>query len=54
VAMHPYYFARAVGGLLFLIGAIIGSYNIWMTIRMAANTETSNEAAIVDAAAAGE
>jgi cytochrome c oxidase cbb3-type subunit 1 len=35
VAMRPYYIARAVGGLLFLIGAVIGSYNIWMTIRTA-------------------
>ena len=33
VAMHPYYIARAVGGLLFLIGALVGCYNIWMTIR---------------------
>lgn len=32
-AMHPYYIARAFGGLLFLIGASIGSYNVWMTIR---------------------
>ena len=24
VAMHPYYIARAFGGLLFLIGAIVG------------------------------
>jgi cytochrome c oxidase cbb3-type subunit 1 len=31
--MHPYYIARAIGGLLFLIGAVIGCYNIWMTIR---------------------
>jgi cytochrome c oxidase cbb3-type subunit 1 len=36
VAMHPYYTARAIGGLLFLIGAIVGCYNIWMTIRVAA------------------
>jgi cytochrome c oxidase cbb3-type subunit 1 len=35
VAMHPYYIARAVGGLPFLIGALVGSYNIWMTIRTA-------------------
>jgi cytochrome c oxidase cbb3-type subunit 1 len=35
VAMRPYYIARAVGGLLFLIGAVIGFYNIWMTIRTA-------------------
>ena len=33
IAMHPYYVARAFGGLLFLIGALVGSYNIWMTIR---------------------
>ncbi len=35
VAMHPYYVARAVGGLLFLLGAIIGAYNMWMTMRAA-------------------
>jgi cytochrome c oxidase cbb3-type subunit 1 len=33
MAMHPYYIARAVGGALFLIGAIIAFYNVWMTIR---------------------
>ena len=33
VAMRPYYIARAVGGLFFLIGAVVGCYNIWMTIR---------------------
>jgi cytochrome c oxidase cbb3-type subunit 1 len=32
IAMHPYYIARAVGGLLFLIGGCISAYNIWMTI----------------------
>src|SRR6188474_832426 len=35
VAMHPYYIARAVGGLFFLIGALVACYNIWMTIRTA-------------------
>ncbi len=35
VEMHPYYIARAIGGLFFLIGAVVGCYNIWMTIRMA-------------------
>ena len=25
--------ARAFGGLLFLIGAIVAAYNIWMTVR---------------------
>ncbi|MBR0753367.1 cytochrome-c oxidase, cbb3-type subunit I [Bradyrhizobium jicamae] len=33
VAMRPYYVARAVGGLFFLIGACLGAYNIWMTIK---------------------
>ena len=35
IAMRPYYIARAIGGLLFLIGALVASYNIWMTIRTA-------------------
>ncbi len=35
VAMHPYYIARAVGGLLFLAGTAVGAYNIWMTVRAA-------------------
>ncbi|WP_282009133.1 cytochrome-c oxidase, cbb3-type subunit I [Brevundimonas aveniformis] len=33
-AMHPYYIARMIGGLCFLVGAIVGFYNIIMTIRM--------------------
>ncbi|MGL4556717.1 MAG: cytochrome-c oxidase, cbb3-type subunit I, partial [Afipia sp.] len=37
VAMRPYYIARAIGGLFFLIGAVVGSYNIWMTIKTAAS-----------------
>ncbi|HUF87588.1 MAG TPA: cytochrome-c oxidase, cbb3-type subunit I [Thermohalobaculum sp.] len=32
-AMHPYYIARAVGGLLFFAGAAVGAWNVWMTIR---------------------
>jgi cytochrome c oxidase cbb3-type subunit 1 len=36
VAMHPYYIARAFGGLLFLLGALVALYNVVMTIRMAA------------------
>ena len=34
-AMQPYYVSRAIGGLLFVVGTIIGCYNIWMTIRTA-------------------
>lgn len=35
VAMHPYYIARAFGGLMFLTGAVVCCFNVWMTIRMA-------------------
>lgn len=31
--MYPYYIARAFGGLLFLMGAGIGLYNVVMTVR---------------------
>ena len=34
--MYPYYIARAFGGLLFLIGTLVGCYNIWMTVRVRA------------------
>jgi cytochrome c oxidase cbb3-type subunit I len=36
-AMYPYYIARTIGGLLFLIGAVIGAYNMWRTIRAASS-----------------
>ncbi|HYE01589.1 MAG TPA: cytochrome-c oxidase, cbb3-type subunit I [Alphaproteobacteria bacterium] len=32
-AMHPYYVIRALGGLLFLGGALIMVYNLWRTAR---------------------
>ena len=35
VAMYPYYIARTFGGLLFLLGAIVACYNIWMTASAA-------------------
>ena len=28
-AMHPFYVIRALGGALFLIGALIMAYNLW-------------------------
>lgn len=43
VAMHPYYIARTIGGLFFLIGAIVGCYNIYMTIRQAPDEAWSAE-----------
>ena len=32
-AMHPYYVIRALGGILFLLGALLMVFNIWKTIR---------------------
>ena len=32
-AMHPFYLIRALGGLLFVIGAVIMTYNLWRTAR---------------------
>jgi cytochrome c oxidase cbb3-type subunit 1 len=31
--MHPFYVIRATGGALFLIGALVMAYNLWMTVR---------------------
>jgi len=31
-ALHPMYVMRAAGGLMYLGGALIMSYNIWMTL----------------------
>jgi cytochrome c oxidase cbb3-type subunit 1 len=31
--MHPFYVIRAAGGALFVIGALIMAYNLWMTVR---------------------
>lgn len=54
-AMWPYYVARAFGGLLFLIGAIIGFYNILMTIRSPDTVESRDDVPHpADLALAGE
>lgn len=45
VAMHPYYFARGIGGLMYLTGIIIAAFNVYMTIREA-NRESSAETAV--------
>jgi len=41
-AMHPYYVIRMFGGLLYLSGALIMVYNLWMTVR----SESLAEAAV--------
>ena len=38
-AMHPFYVIRAIGGLLFLVGALIMAFNIWRTIRADATAD---------------
>ena len=32
-AMHPFYAIRAAGGALFIVGALIMTFNLWMTVR---------------------
>ena len=44
-AMHPYYVIRALGGVLYLAGALIMVFNLWKTV-------TSSEAAEPQPAAA--
>lgn len=53
VAMKPYYIARAIGGLLFLIGAIVGCINIYLTIRFAPEpqAQATHDAKPLDGAA---
>jgi len=34
-AMHPFYVIRAIGGLLFLSGALLMVYNLWKTVNSA-------------------
>jgi cytochrome c oxidase cbb3-type subunit 1 len=40
-AMHGYYVIRALGGLLFLAGALIMAFNLWMTVRSSEFAQTS-------------
>jgi cytochrome c oxidase cbb3-type subunit 1 len=32
-ALHPFYIIRALGGLAFLLGALVMVYNLWMTVH---------------------
>ncbi|HZD91159.1 MAG TPA: cytochrome-c oxidase, cbb3-type subunit I [Pseudolabrys sp.] len=43
-AQHPFYVIRAVGGILFLLGAIIMAYNLWMTVNAAESAEPAEVA----------
>jgi cytochrome c oxidase cbb3-type subunit 1 len=47
-AMHPYYVIRVLGGVLYLTGALIMVYNVWMTV-----TRGEQEQAFTTPATAG-
>jgi cytochrome c oxidase cbb3-type subunit 1 len=32
--MHPFYVIRALGGALFLVGALLMAFNLWKTVTM--------------------
>ncbi len=49
-AMHPYYVIRALGGVLFLTGALIMVYNLYRTVK----SGVPEQAALPAAAAAAE
>jgi cytochrome c oxidase cbb3-type subunit 1 len=34
-AMHPFYVIRAMGGVLFLAGALLMAWNLWQTVNAA-------------------
>ena len=42
MAMHPFYLIRALGGALYLGGALIMVYNFWKTIRGDVNVKEQN------------
>jgi len=50
-AMHPYYAMRAVGGGIFLFGAVVMLYNTVMTIRKSVSEGSLEQARTATAAA---
>jgi cytochrome c oxidase cbb3-type subunit 1 len=49
-AMHPYYVIRAIGGLLFIAGALVMAYNAWRTVRGDQSVDASEPAMAAPAA----
>ncbi|MEJ2376122.1 MAG: cytochrome-c oxidase, cbb3-type subunit I [Pseudolabrys sp.] len=43
-AMHPFYVIRAIGGILFLAGALIMAWNLWKTVTSAEEAEPAGVA----------
>jgi cytochrome c oxidase cbb3-type subunit 1 len=50
-AMHPFYVVRALGGITFLIGALVMVYNLWRTARGDLRVEKPYVAAVAAAPA---
>jgi cytochrome c oxidase cbb3-type subunit 1 len=50
-AMHPYYAMRAIGGAIFLFGAIVMLFNILMTVRKSVSSGSLAQARTVAATA---
>jgi cytochrome c oxidase cbb3-type subunit I len=49
-AMHPFYVIRALGGAMFVLGALVMAYNLYRTIRGDGEAEQQPESAPVAAA----
>jgi cytochrome c oxidase cbb3-type subunit 1 len=45
-AMHPYYVLRALGGLIFFLGAVVMLYNVVMTLRQPAGADATANASV--------
>src|SRR4029077_17074395 len=52
-AMHPFYVIRALGGALFLIGALIMVWNLWRTVYPREAVAASGQPALVPAEGGG-
>ncbi|HET7254890.1 MAG TPA: cytochrome-c oxidase, cbb3-type subunit I [Xanthobacteraceae bacterium] len=48
-AMHPFYVIRALGGALFLIGALIMAWNLWRTVHPREAVAPADQPALVPA-----
>jgi len=44
-AKHPMYIVRGIGGIMYLTGALIMAYNLWMTVKRAPLAKTAAVAA---------
>lgn len=49
-AMHPFYMIRAAGGALFLIGALIMAFNLWMTVNAGEAEQTTQATGLLQPA----